>query len=417
MENYPLESLHFLDLPEGDFYNKSNWEKPRCSSVGVMLDSSKDQSRYHENFRILVSKLSPLLHDIDHVFTHNPWGEYGHEDHVQIFCVINFIFHNKGKGTLFFPTVTSEKSEPLRAKHGSVDQNQKIQERSNSILAYQLKRLYSENSCWTWHLDWSPPAFDEFIAYTPRPICSEAASAPTKRIGGMATIPSRYQDLPLVLDSILPSLDHLYIWFDIYEEIPQEYKSVEKITPILGVSINNNLGCSGKFFGLRMVSEKCYYFCFDDDIIYPPDYVCRLSAAIRRYGGRNFVGVYGNNYHLFPQSYARDRICLHFSDPATFDCTIDELGTGTIAFQNDVMPIEIDKWQHGNMSDLNLMIDCVRYGVDRISVRRAQNWLRAIAESQPDSIWRGTKKDDSLQTRIINDAMLTFADGWAMSFP
>lgn len=418
MASYPLDSLYFLDLPEGGFYNKTNWENPRCSSVGVMLKLKEDQCRYRNNFNILIDKLSPLLSDIDCVFTHNPWGEYGHEDHVQIFHVINSLLLSKSGGSMFVPSVFSEKSYSLRSKHVGANQFAKIQQHSNPVLAYELKHLYCINNCWTWHQDWSPTTQEEFISFMPsRHIYSEAESPPTlKRIGGMATIPSRCEGLPLVLESILPSLDHLYLWFDIYEDIPKKYMCVEKITPILGISKNARLGCSGKFFGLRMISEKCHYFCFDDDIIYPTDYVPRLSAAIRRYGGRHFVGVHGNNYHLFPGSYAHDRTCLHFRDQAPFDCSIDELGTGTIAFQNDVMPIDIDGWKYGNMSDLNLMIDCVRYGIDRISIRRPQNWLRAIATNQPDSIWRGTQKDDRLQTKILNEAMLKFKEGWAMSF-
>ena len=44
--------------------------------------------KYINNFDILVKKLTFELKDFKNVFTHNPWGEYGHEEHIQVFKAI-----------------------------------------------------------------------------------------------------------------------------------------------------------------------------------------------------------------------------------------------------------------------------------------------------------------------------------------
>jgi len=38
--------------------------------------------------------------------------------------------------------------------------------------------------------------------------------------------------------------------------------------------------------GLKLNGEPCLYFCFDDDILYPPDYVERMATALYRYSYR-----------------------------------------------------------------------------------------------------------------------------------
>ncbi len=41
------------------------------------------------NFHRLRDMLRPELEGLDAVVTHNPWGEYGHEEHIQVFRVIS----------------------------------------------------------------------------------------------------------------------------------------------------------------------------------------------------------------------------------------------------------------------------------------------------------------------------------------
>lgn len=414
----PLQTVEFLDLPEGGFHMTADWNRPAVCDHGLVLKSASDRSRYAENFNKLLGKLTPLLSDVDLVFTHNPWGEYGHEDHVQLFHAVNLILRRRPDSKLAVPGYSSPKSALLKSRYVRGVGRGRMQMPTNAGLAHSVMQIYKANQCWTWTPDWKVPEFDTFLMTTPATsdfsYCPPAA-ADLPVVGGMATIPSRKADLPRILRSILPFLDHLYLWFDHYDEVPEAFRSHGKITPLLGKKIDEGLGCSGKFYGLRLLSERCLYVCFDDDIIYPPDYLYTLASAVRRYSGRMLVGVHAKIYSMFPQSYARDRTCLHFENGAALDCLVDELGTGTIAFQSDFMPVQFDKWSRRNMSDVNLMVDCVRHGVARVSIRRPKGWLRPVQKTQPDSIWKATLHDDEFQTRLINEAMQQFPDRWTLS--
>jgi len=234
------------------------------------------------------------------------------------------------------------------------------------------------------------------------------------RIGGMATMPSRINSLRVALPKILPQVDFLYLYFDKYKAIPSEFSSNPKIISILP-EINQNLGCSGKFQGLKLYDKPCLYFCFDDDIIYPIGYVSHLEIALRRHHYRALIGVHGCVYKLPLTSYARDRLIIHFKAGLNFEAIVDELGTGTLAFHSNCIKINHDKWLNPNMSDLNIMLEAVHQKVQRICIRRNQNYIQSIAEGQLDSIFRKTLNNDSTETAMLQTAMINYPSSWSFS--
>jgi hypothetical protein len=216
------------------------------------------------------------------------------------------------------------------------------------------------------------------------------------RIGGMASIPTRADDLGQVLDRIVPQVERLYLFLHGYEAIPAVARH-SRIVPVLAPA-DSAFRASGKFYGLLQQNGPCLYFCFDDDILYPADYVARMTAAILRYGGRAFVGVHGTDYPTSGESYARDRKGRHFARRLRLDRMIDELGCGTLAFPSELLNIDPRRWPHGDMDDLMLAIDAERNGISRIAIRRRRSWLTPVHQLQPDSLWVRTLADDSRQS-------------------
>ncbi|WP_055048349.1 hypothetical protein [Devosia sp. A16] len=216
------------------------------------------------------------------------------------------------------------------------------------------------------------------------------------RIGGMASIPTRAGDLGQVLDSIVPQVERLYLFLHGYDAIPAVAHH-SRVVPVLAPAASA-FRASGKFYGLLQQAGPCLYFCFDDDILYPPDYVARMTAAILRYGGQAFVGVHGTDYPGPGESYARDRKSRHFARRLRLDRVIDELGCGTVAFPSELLNIDPRRWPHGDMDDLMLAIEAERSGISRIAIRRRRRWLVPLHQHQPDSLWVRTLADDSRQS-------------------
>ncbi len=234
---------------------------------------------------------------------------------------------------------------------------------------------------------------------------------PILRIGGMATMPTRAHTLPQALETILPQVDRLYLFLDKYEDVPATLPADPKLIPLLP-SQYAPLAGDGKFLGLELLTESGLYFCFDDDIYYPPIYVKWLTLALRRHHFRALVGVHGMVFCPPHQSYLRDRRTLHFHAARSLDCHVDELGSGTLAFHTDSIRLHARTWQHHDMTDLMVAIEAVEQRIPRIAVRRPENFLRAIEENQSDSLWKDLQKDDHRQTAIMRAALAAFPLDW-----
>ncbi len=74
-----LPGLVSLGLVESGTRKLVDWTKTRFTASGVEIADAGGQARYAANFTALVAALRPQLAGCDEVvYTHNPWGEYGH---------------------------------------------------------------------------------------------------------------------------------------------------------------------------------------------------------------------------------------------------------------------------------------------------------------------------------------------------
>jgi len=233
------------------------------------------------------------------------------------------------------------------------------------------------------------------------------------RIGGMATMPTRRETLRAVLDAVLPQLDRLYLYLDKHEAAPPGLRDNPKIVPLLPKA-HGALGGSGKFLGLELHAEHCFYFSLDDDILYPANYVEGLVRALERHRRLAAVGFHAAWFKPPHQSYIRDRVRLHFSRALSFDCHADEIGTGTMALYSGNLRFDVRAWRYADMNDLNFAIEAVKRQIPRIAIRRPQDLLRPILENQQDSIYRGLARDDSRQSALMREAMAAYPERWQL---
>jgi len=79
---YPFKTVRFLDLPEPGL-----WRGRSLGSVESELARTAREDPALRN--VLVDGLRAALHGISTVFVHNPWGEYGHDDHRRLYAAIS----------------------------------------------------------------------------------------------------------------------------------------------------------------------------------------------------------------------------------------------------------------------------------------------------------------------------------------
>jgi len=160
MEMYPLCTVKFLPFSPGNLLNSSNWQCIDDNLIGLKL--SKEHSIKIGNiYNNLVEALREELGNYDEIFTHNPWGEYGHEEHI---IVSKAVMEVKSKGAIKLSPYYSNKSFML-AEHHVQKYNLSLERISNKVNISPilfLKNMYLESKLWTWDLNWHPHLYINF---------------------------------------------------------------------------------------------------------------------------------------------------------------------------------------------------------------------------------------------------------------
>ena len=146
--NYPLNNFMQLGLKQARFSGKIiNWNKPKETKYGI--DGYLNKRDYVKNFYYLFEKLSELLTKDVLVITHNPWGEYGHPEHIQVNRVVSELA-KKIKFKFFVTGIAGTSTQNY-----AFDQMSKLTDKyaifeTDKSLYKRIKNFYVANNCWTW---------------------------------------------------------------------------------------------------------------------------------------------------------------------------------------------------------------------------------------------------------------------------
>ncbi len=185
---FPHGNVSTLAIAEAATYGLANWQFPKLTEFGVDLGLQHKRrdlkqrikriagksdapkmgilAHYKSNFQLLYDKLKPQLSADMNVFSHNPWGEYGHEDHLQVFRVLERLREEIGF-KLWMSNYCTERSLPLAMTYFGATNPETIQLPVDKAYSDQVADVYKQAGCWTWADDWT--WFDnEIFIETPR---------------------------------------------------------------------------------------------------------------------------------------------------------------------------------------------------------------------------------------------------------
>ena len=99
------------------------------------------------------------------------------------------------------------------------------------------------------------------------------------------------------------------------------------------IKIRPNLKCENKMSKLDTSQDDAYFIHFDDDIIYPQDYVEKLIAGIEKYERKCVVGWHGIRFDKFPVTqYKKQKQMFQYFKDVPQDTRVHVIGTGCIGF-------------------------------------------------------------------------------------
>ncbi|BDA85205.1 hypothetical protein Sa4125_27470 [Aureimonas sp. SA4125] len=181
----PLKKVTCLDIDEAGTYGCADWSNPVLTEHGLEFGGAETRreikrvtkrsigrilpvtaatapervsAQYAENFQRICDVLEPMLSPDMNVFTHNPWGEYGHEDHIQVFRALDRL-RDKIGFRLWMSNYCTERALPLAMRYFVKAPGPYIRLPTDKILADRIADVYRAHGCWTWADDWS--WFDE----------------------------------------------------------------------------------------------------------------------------------------------------------------------------------------------------------------------------------------------------------------
>ena len=155
MAALPYANLVSLDIAEAGSLKRANWDDPVATEYGLALDAPTETlHRYERNFTTVRAALAGELRGATDVYTHNPWGEYGHEDHVQVHRAVESLRPALGF-RLWAPSYYGLRSEKLACRYRAAAEPPAKCLPIDQAYARSIAAIYERHDCWTWARNWT----------------------------------------------------------------------------------------------------------------------------------------------------------------------------------------------------------------------------------------------------------------------
>jgi LmbE family N-acetylglucosaminyl deacetylase len=161
--------MEFLPIDGAAVFRQSDRMKPKLAPYGVELLETCPadvRERYIGNYDKLLATLDPYVAGASEIYSHNPWGEYGHEAHIQVWSAVSRLAERHGRSVWVWDGFSNEnllaRGVRTRLEHYTpLPDDLRVREFQVNIEMYErLKALYTSHGAWTWaDIDDPPSSF------------------------------------------------------------------------------------------------------------------------------------------------------------------------------------------------------------------------------------------------------------------
>jgi LmbE family N-acetylglucosaminyl deacetylase len=166
LRDFPLREISILGINEAGVFDLANWNDPKPTTAGLELarapGESETKADYLRNYDQLRNRLRTLLKGYKNVITHNPWGEYGHEEHVQVHRAVKEAQSHLGF-EVWVSNYCSNRSFRLMQSYVSGFRSDYLTIPIDRVFATEVRDLYRRHACWTWYDDFEWFKEESFI--------------------------------------------------------------------------------------------------------------------------------------------------------------------------------------------------------------------------------------------------------------
>jgi hypothetical protein len=244
----------------------------------------------------------------------------------------------------------------------------------------------------------------------------QSSQAQEKVCVGLATYPKREDVITSSLNSLIGQSCKIVVYLNEYKSLPKWTSSprYSEVDFILGEHTYGNLGDAVKVFAFQDI-DAVYFFCVDDDILYPFDYVPRMVHFLKTSENHVALCVHGKRLgdSQFPiQGYFKDQHVdtklFHFQNALPSFEQVHVPGTGTLMFHKSMhalIPYAELKNGFRNQADIHVAAAFLKARVVTYSVPRPLFWLSDISKySNSNSIYDSVLNEDVPKV-LLNELM------------
>ncbi len=152
IDRYPLKNVDWLCLPEPNSLGAINWSTA-APNTPFHFRGRKRRTRIEATKMALRQRFATALAGFEIIFTHNPWGEYGHEDHIIVHDAAAAVAAEQDASVWFDNYASSRTIAYMNGLIDGIDDDY-ICLPSDHELAAEIRNIYVEARCWTWWPDY-----------------------------------------------------------------------------------------------------------------------------------------------------------------------------------------------------------------------------------------------------------------------
>lgn len=224
---------------------------------------------------------------------------------------------------------------------------------------------------------------------------------PRKITASCVSIPSRTEHLERAINSLIDQVDEIRCYLNDFNKVPS-FLNHHKIKVYKSQNHLGDITDRGKFYKCEEIEG--YHFTFDDDIIYPPDYVNRMIKYIDKYGGVwSFHGRLLKDQKHFQSFYkGAAKIFFHCRFEMRQPVKLDIPGTGVMGYHTNDVQFKTEDLFEDRMTDILVGIACKKQGVQITGLSHTERYFIIQKIEQKDTIFGQYKNADSKQVELLN---------------
>ena len=213
----------------------------------------------------------------------------------------------------------------------------------------------------------------------------------------MATMPERLLGAEATINSIYDQADIIRIYLNNFDVVPDIFKR-EKIITYIG----EDLKSTGKLFWSLNKDE--YYFCIDDDLIYPYNYSTDLINKLNEYDDEIIVSLHGKRLNSgVKNSYFRNlTMNLHCLGDVLEDTWVHVIGNGVSAFNTNKISIDYKNFKYHYMDDISVSIELQKQKKGALVMKHDKSYLKYNPPVDGITLHSLYVNNDITQTEMVN---------------